>query len=186
MNYAFLLAALASLAAAFQALAQTDKPTQPSMAEVRPDQPFTNTLGMKFVPVPIHGGLAGGKTVLFSIWETRLKDYQTYAAENSGVDEEFKSPGFSQTEEHPVVNVSWEDANAFAAWLTKKERAAGKVGPRDTYRLPTDHEWSCAVGIGQQEDPRESPSDKDEKIKGVFPMGRGFLRRPTREISTPR
>ena len=174
MNDSLLLAALASMATALQVLAQTDKPTQPSMAEVRPDQPFTNTLGMKFVPVPIHGGLTGGKTVLFSIWETRVKDYQTYASENSGVDDEFKSPGFNQTGEHPVVNVSWEDANAFSAWLTRNERAAGKIGLRDTYRLPTDHEWSCTVGIGPQEDPRASPSDKAEKIKGVFPYGTRF------------
>ena len=42
-----------------------------------PDQPFTNTLGMKFVPVP-------GTEVSFCIWETRVKDYATYAEANEG------------------------------------------------------------------------------------------------------
>lgn len=38
---------------------------------------------------------------------------------------------------HPVVNVSWKDAVAYAAWLSKK---TGKL-----YRLPTDEEWTRAA-----------------------------------------
>lgn len=38
-----------------------------------------------------------------------------------------------QTDEHPVVNVTWNDSKAFCEWLSKKE---GK-----TYRLPTEAEW---------------------------------------------
>jgi formylglycine-generating enzyme required for sulfatase activity len=48
--------------------------------------------------------------------------------------------GFEQTDEHPVVNVSWNDAQAFCAWLSQKE---GKQ-----YRLPREAEWehSCRAG----------------------------------------
>ena len=48
--------------------------------------------------------------------------------------------GFEQGDEHPVVNVSWNDAVAFCKWLSGKEDKA--------YRLPTEAEWEYACRAG--------------------------------------
>ena len=54
----------------------------------------------------------------------------------------WRDPGFAQDGEHPVVNVSWNDAVAFAAWLS---RAEGR-----NYRLPTEAEWEYACRAGRR------------------------------------
>jgi hypothetical protein len=136
---------------------------EPKVAAKIPTNAFVNTLGMPFVAVK-------GTEVSFSIWETRVKDYAEYAAANSGVDASWKKPSvlgisISQETTHPVVNVSWEDANAFCAWLTKKELAAGKITANQRYRLPTDVEWSVAVGLGRETG--STPEAKDMGVKGV-------------------
>ena len=104
------------------------KKTVPKAAAKKliPPKAFTNTLGMPFVKVP-------GTKVAFCIWETRVKDYAAYAAAKAGVGGRWKKPktvvyrDFTQKDTHPVVMVSWNDAQAFCEWLTKKELAAGKI-----------------------------------------------------------
>jgi serine/threonine-protein kinase len=44
----------------------------------------------------------------------------------------------------PVVNVSYDDANAFATWRSKRDGAS--------YRLPTEEEWEYAARNGEQAD----------------------------------
>ena len=140
------------------------------------ERPFINSLGMKFVSVPIIGGPTDGKRVLFSIWETRVQDYAQFAKEDPRKDKDAtwkdcEYCGEKQGLTHPVVFVSWEDARAFCDWLTKKEHAAGRLDARSEYRLPSDHEWSCAVGIGDRENPKASPADKSGKVPDVRPWG---------------
>ena len=45
-----------------------------------------------------------------------------------------------QTDRHPVVNVSFEDAEAYFKWLNKSLNL-----PPDTYRLPSEAEWEYAA-----------------------------------------
>ncbi|MBV8780213.1 MAG: formylglycine-generating enzyme family protein [Phycisphaerae bacterium] len=52
----------------------------------------------------------------------------------------WKSPGFDQADDHPVVEVSWNDATAFCNWLSRKETKR--------YRLPTESEWEYAARAG--------------------------------------
>ena len=67
----------------------------------------------------------------------------------------WQNTGFKQTDEHPVVNVTWIDAMAFCKWLSKKE---GK-----TYRLPTEAEWEYSYRAGTT---TRYPSGDDPKTLG--------------------
>ncbi len=127
---------------------------------------------MRFVPVPITRGPTDGQTVLFSIWETRVADYEKFIRKDRK--REWPEAGFEQKADHPAVNVSWEDAVAFCAWLTEEDRKKGVLGVDKRYRLPSDHEWSCAVGLGREEDAEVIPSAKNAKIADIYPWGKKF------------
>ncbi len=52
----------------------------------------------------------------------------------------WSNPGFEQGDQEPVVCISWEDAQAYAAWLSNKTAM--------TYRLLTEAEWEYAARGG--------------------------------------
>ncbi|HEY5707740.1 MAG TPA: bifunctional serine/threonine-protein kinase/formylglycine-generating enzyme family protein [Terrimicrobiaceae bacterium] len=135
--------------------------------------PWRNTLDMSFVPLgDIH----------MAVLETRVRDFEAfvqatdYDAEggmSSTIRREgferrnlsWKFPGFPQTPDDPVVGVCWEDADQFCAWLTKRERAEGAITAFQRYRLPTDREWSEAVGLLNEEG--VTPEERGGRLKGV-------------------
>lgn len=53
----------------------------------------------------------------------------------------WQSPWFSQGDSEPVVYISRNDAEAFIAWLNKKENT-------DRYSLPTEAQWEYACRAG--------------------------------------
>jgi serine/threonine protein kinase len=147
------------------ASAQVEPPSldRHSVQTATKEKPWENSLGMRFVPV------AG---VFFCVWDTRLQDYEQFVQHSDyPASDKWKEPGFKQGPDHPVVNVSWDDAIAFCNWLTTREQGLGLLPARMSYRLPSDLEWSGAVGLGNE--PGNSPEQKKGKIK-VYPWGLGW------------
>ena len=140
-------------------------------------KPFMNSLGLKFVPVPITGGDTDGQSILFCVWETRHKDFKAFV-DATGYDATKKEDGkvkaihwadcsWEITPDHPVSLLNGQDGEAFCKWLTKIEKEKGVIKGNQKYSLPTDREWSCAAGIGEEENAEETPKEKNGKIKNT-------------------
>jgi formylglycine-generating enzyme required for sulfatase activity len=114
---------------------------------------------MKFVPVP-------GTAVYFSVWDTRVQDYQSFIGATG---RQWHKPDFAQRQDHPAVGISWMDAKAFCGWLTEKERKEQRLKSNESYRLPTDAEWSVAVGLGVETG--ITPEEKSLGITNQYPWG---------------
>lgn len=73
----------------------------------------------------------------FSIgkYEVTVEEYRAFANATGR-----KMPEGNEQSNYPVVNVSWEDATAYADWLSRETGAH--------YRLPSEREWEYAARAG--------------------------------------
>ena len=107
-------------------------------------QPFRDCADcpdMLFLPA-----ISGSKgQIAMAMTETTVSQYRAFIDETGGLlstqtgagNRNAFDPGFEQTDTHPVTYVSLEDAQSYAAWLSKKTG--------QTYRLPTIDEWKQAA-----------------------------------------
>ena len=71
-----------------------------------------------------------------SICLVRTADGYAYTSSSAN----WRSPGFPQTDDHPAVCVSWDDAQAYVGWLSRKTG--------HEYRLLSESEWEYAARAG--------------------------------------
>lgn len=119
-----------------------------------------NSLGMVFLPVP-------GTKIHMCVHETRFQDFAPYIAATPPAHPKrlrYDVRALWGWEDHPVMT-NWDEASAFCVWLSQKE---GKK-----YRLPTDEEWSQAVGIGTKEKRGKdsNPEELNRAVAEIYPWG---------------
>lgn len=124
-------------------------------------QPWTNSLGIPFVPV--------NDRLMAAVWETRVQDFEEFWSESGEEKPYFKAP-WDQADNEPVVRVSREQAEAFCDWLTTREQSRRRIDLTMVYRLPTDLEWSQMAGL-ESESEISSPMQRDGQMKDHFPWG---------------
>ena len=122
----------------------SDPAVKPGFHEINQHRFFVNSLGMQFVQLP-------GNDAWLGVWETRVADYAAFAGASTNG---WQAAWFQDTDHHPAVNVQWDDAQAFCAWLSQRERESGLLAANEGYRLPTTSEWTLA--LGQAETPESS------------------------------
>lgn len=90
--------------------------------------PVTVSQFRRFVTASAHRTTAEEEGLGYSLMDQRF---------NNVPGRDWRSPGFLQDDDHPVVLVSLEDAEQFAAWASLQTRR--------TVRLPTENEWEYAA-----------------------------------------
>jgi formylglycine-generating enzyme required for sulfatase activity len=119
---------------------------------------WKNSQDMEFVPLG---------NVLMASMETRRSDFAAYLRTVPSTN----PPPVPLREDPslPMTFVSRSDAAHFCRWLTRLEQSRGLLEEGQSYRLPTDDEWSMAAGLPRERG--DSPADRNRRIEGFYPWG---------------
>ncbi len=138
-------------------------------------KPFTNSLGMKMVYIPPGEFMMGSPAIeterqnefqhkvritegfYFGTHEVTRGQFAEFVTSGYTKNDLWNKSGFTQSDDHPIVNVSYEDAVAFAAWLSKKE---GRE-----YSLPSEAEWEYACRGGKSDSTAHWFGNSDSQLQ---------------------
>ena len=125
-------------------------------ARRRPGEVFRDCAACPEMVVLADGTLAMGR------YEVTVGEYRAFVSATGGTgNDEWRDYGrFRQTDRHPVVYVSWDDARAYVGWLSRTTGA--------TYRLPTEAEWERAAAGSQ---PGCDLLGRGTRLYGTCPVG---------------
>ena len=79
---------------------------------------------------------------------------------------DWHKPGFDQSDRHPVVCVSWNDANAYVEWLSARTH--------HRYRLPSQAEWLHAARAQPETNACKRGNVSDAANKGLIHVAARF------------
>ena len=148
------------------------------------------TPAMVYIPAAVQRKNGGTSRlpapIYFSAHEVTRGAYRAFAEDSGQTDAEcrapgdltdvfrnytWKAPGFEQMESHPAVCVSWHDAVAYAAWLSRKTGA--------NYRLPSEAEWRHVASVADPsgsacESGNVAGTELDRESDRIFSCADGF------------
>ena len=111
-----------------------------------------------------------GGVLAMGRYEVTVGEYRAFASATGGGagggcialggGDSWQNPGFPQTDRHPVTCVSWDDAQEYVSWLSRRTGA--------TYRLPTEAEWEHAASGSQ---PGCDRLGRGTRPEGTCPVG---------------
>ncbi len=155
-------------------------------------EPFTNSMGMKFVPIPTGTFMMGSPsnepkrksdekqhrvtlTKGFYMGTTEVTQGQWKAIMGN-------NPARFKGDNNPVEQVSWNDAKEFIRKLNRKEGT-------NTYRLPTEAEWeyACRAGTTTPFSTGRCISTDQANYNGNYPMpgcSKGRYRKETIRVAS--